>query len=93
MNATRAGIARLRGTSYAPLPTAYDRLFPNGRLLTAPTRAQTRCASCNAAMECNPQGACWCMERAPLLSPEAGAACLCPACLERKSAERSGSSL
>lgn len=41
MNATRAGIARLRGTPYAPAPTMYDGLFPNGTLLTAPTRPKS----------------------------------------------------
>jgi hypothetical protein len=33
----RAGLARLTKTDYAPLPTVYDGLFPNGTFLTAPT--------------------------------------------------------
>ncbi len=32
----RAGLARLTNTAYAPLPTVYDGLFPNGTFLTAP---------------------------------------------------------
>ncbi len=36
----RAGLARITASDYAPLPTVYDGLFPNGTLLTAPTRRQ-----------------------------------------------------
>ncbi|GAC1408545.1 MAG: hypothetical protein NVSMB64_16910 [Candidatus Velthaea sp.] len=36
----RAGLARLAGRPYAPFPTVYDGLFPEGTRLTAPTRAQ-----------------------------------------------------
>jgi len=35
----RAGLARVSSRPYAPWPTAYDALFPNGTWLTAPTRA------------------------------------------------------
>ncbi len=34
----RAGLARVTDRPYAPLPTAYDALFPNGTLLTAPRK-------------------------------------------------------
>jgi hypothetical protein len=36
-NLVRAGLARARNVPYAPLPTVYDGLFPNGTFLTAPT--------------------------------------------------------
>jgi len=39
-NLVRAGLARITSSDYAPLPTVYDGLFPNGTLLTAPTRRQ-----------------------------------------------------
>ncbi len=32
----RAGLARLTKSDYAPWPTVYDGLFPNGTFLTAP---------------------------------------------------------
>jgi hypothetical protein len=37
-NLVRAGLARVTNTAYAPNPTVYDGLFPNGTFLTAPTR-------------------------------------------------------
>ncbi len=37
-NLVRAGLARLTKAPYAPLPTVYDGLFPNGTALTAPVR-------------------------------------------------------
>jgi hypothetical protein len=37
-NLVRAGLTRVRNTEYAPLPTVYDGLFPNGTFLTAPGR-------------------------------------------------------
>ncbi len=38
----RAGLARARNVPYAPLPTVYDGLFPNGTFLTSPTRERDR---------------------------------------------------
>ncbi len=34
----RAGLARVRNVPYEPLPTMYDGLFPDGTLVTKPTR-------------------------------------------------------
>ncbi|GAC1425240.1 MAG: hypothetical protein NVSMB5_19510 [Candidatus Velthaea sp.] len=37
-NLVRAGLARVTNRPYAPFPTAYDGIFPEGTLLTAPSR-------------------------------------------------------
>jgi hypothetical protein len=37
-NLVRAGLARAARRPYTPMPTIYDGLFPDGTLLTAPTR-------------------------------------------------------
>lgn len=42
-----------------------------------------RCPRCGISFGCGaggPKGACWCT-RYPAITPEAGAGCLCPACL------------
>ena len=42
-----------------------------------------RCSGCGIEFGCGangPEGACWCT-RYPPITPEAGATCLCPACL------------
>jgi hypothetical protein len=41
-NLVRAGLARVTNSTYAPLPTVYDALFPDGTPLTAPTRPRPR---------------------------------------------------
>ncbi|GAC1450983.1 MAG: hypothetical protein NVS2B8_21610 [Vulcanimicrobiaceae bacterium] len=41
-NLVRAGLARMSGATYAPFPTVYDGLFPNGTSLTAPTKRSAR---------------------------------------------------
>jgi hypothetical protein len=44
-NLVRAGLARACNVPYAPLPTVYDGLFPNGTFLTAPTERAERADS------------------------------------------------
>jgi len=52
----------------------------------SPTPPRTlACARCGAAFACNLAGGCWCADEAFRLPmpTEAGADCLCPACLRR----------
>jgi len=49
----------------------------------ATSLAAKRCSACGIEFGCGasgPEGACWCT-RYPTITPEAGAGCLCPACL------------
>jgi predicted Fe-S protein YdhL (DUF1289 family) len=55
------------------------------RLVTGETTplAPRRCSGCGLEFGCGaggPEGACWCT-RYPPVTPQAGAGCLCPACL------------
>jgi hypothetical protein len=46
------------------------------------------CKTCGAEFSCNPEGVCWCMAQPAKLSvpsPDEGATCLCPSCLEKLS--------
>jgi len=49
---------------------------------------QPTCARCGAGFSCKPAGGCWCAEEAYRLPMplDAGAECLCPACLRRAAA-------
>ncbi len=47
---------------------------------------QIRCLRCDAAFECTPEGACWCMELPPLpiTGDLSGERCFCRRCLEER---------
>jgi len=49
------------------------------------------CAACGIEFGCNPSGPCWCFDEAfRLPMPTDGGDCLCPDCLRRLVAQRTG---
>jgi hypothetical protein len=45
---------------------------------------QTKCAQCGAAMNCQPEGGCWCAELPKVPMPAETEGCLCRNCLLAK---------
>ena len=45
---------------------------------------QTKCAQCGAAMNCQPEGGCWCAELPKVPTPAEAEGCLCRNCLLAK---------
>lgn len=58
---------------------------PGWRIIVA---METRCARCDAAMSCKPEGGCWCAELPhgpmPVVSAGEVEGCLCRSCLEKE---------
>jgi len=43
---------------------------------------EMRCSRCGAAMECNPEGDCWCKELPRMAMAADAKACMCAECLK-----------